>query len=283
MHEWGGQMKTGDSRVVLITGCSSGIGRALAAAFLDQGHRVVATARRPETLNDLAGDRTLILPLDVTDEKGIEDAVSETVHWGGRVDILVNNAGYGLIGPVAELENIDLRRQLETNVVGVVGAIRAVTPHMAAQGDGCIVNIGSVSSTLATPYGGAYSASKAALHLLSDALRPEVAPFGISVVVVRAGAVATNFAATAVDGLERYRDPSSLYHDKIDGIRERAAMSKNLAMPADEFARKIVSAVTRENPPAVLKLGGGARLVPLLAKLPKKVLAWMLGRKFGLR
>ena len=76
MHEWGGQMKTGDSRVVLITGCSSGIGRALAAAFLDQGHRVVATARRPETLNDLAGDRTLILPLDVTDEKSIEVAVS---------------------------------------------------------------------------------------------------------------------------------------------------------------------------------------------------------------
>lgn len=276
-------MNPGVSKVVLITGCSSGIGRALAAAFLDQGHRVVATARRPETLNDLAGERTLILPLDVTDEKSIEDAVSETVQWGGRMDILVNNAGYGLIGPVAELENSDLRRQLETNVVGVVGAIRAVTPHMAAHGGGCIVNIGSVSSTLATPYGGAYSASKAALHLLSDALRPEVAPFGISVVVVRAGAVATNFAATAVDGLERYRDPSSLYHDKIDGIMERAAMSKNLAMPADEFARKIVSEVTRENPPAVLKLGGGARLVPLLAKLPKKVLAWMLGRKFGLR
>lgn len=276
-------MKTGDSKVVLITGCSSGIGRALAVAFSDQGHRVIATARRPETLNDLAGDRTLILPLDVTDEASIVAAVEAAVDWGGRLDILVNNAGYGLIGPVAELESDELRRQLETNVIGVVGAIRSVTPHMAAQGGGCIVNIGSVSSTLATPYGGAYSASKAALHLLSDALRPEVAPFGISVVVVRAGAVATNFAATAVDGLERYRDPSSLYHDRIDGITERAGMSKNLAMPADEFARKIVSAVVREDPPAVLKLGGGARLVPLLAMLPKKMLAWMLGRKFGLR
>lgn len=276
-------MKVEESRVVLITGCSSGIGRALASTFLAQGHRVVATARRPETLADLTGDRTLILPLDVTAETSIEAAVAAAVDWGGRLDILVNNAGYGLIGPVAELENDELRRQLETNVVGVVGMIREVTPHMAAQGGGCIVNIGSVSSTLATPYGGAYSASKAALHLMTDALRPELAPFGISVVVVRAGAVATNFATTALDGLERYRDPSSLYHDKVDGITERAGMSKNLAMPADEFAKKVVAAVVRENPPAVLKLGGGARLVPLLAMLPKKVLSWMLGRKFGLR
>ena len=276
-------MTTRDSKVVLITGCSSGIGRALAVAFLEQGHRVVVTARVPETLEALAGDSTLLLPLDVTDEESIRAAVSAAVDWGGRIDILVNNAGFGLIGPVAELESGDLRRQLETNVVGVVGVIRAVTPHMAAQRGGCIVNIGSVSATLATPYGGAYSASKAALHLLSDALRPEVAPFGISVVVVRAGAVATNFAATADDGFERYRDSSSLYHDKVEGIRERAAMSKNLAMPADEFARKVVRAVTRENPTAVLKLGGGSLLVPMVAKLPKKVLAWALGRKFGLR
>jgi len=276
-------MPASDSKVVLITGCSSGIGRALVSEFLEQGHRVVATARQPETLTDLESEQTLILPLDVTDEKSIEAAVEATLEWGGRVDILINNAGYGLIGPVAELESQELRQQLETNVVGVVGAIRAVTPHMAAQGGGRIVNIGSVSSALATPYGGAYSASKAALHLLSDALRPEVAPFGIVVVVVQAGAVATEFAATAGNGLDRLRVPSSLYHDKVDRIRDRAEMSKNLAMPADGFARKVASAVLRKNPPAVLKLGGGARLVPLLAKLPKKVLAWMLGRKFGLR
>jgi NAD(P)-dependent dehydrogenase (short-subunit alcohol dehydrogenase family) len=184
---------------------------------------------------------------------------------------------------VAELDGDDLRRQLETNVIGAVGMIRAVTPHMAAQGGGCIVNIGSVSSLLATPYGGAYSASKAALHLLSDALRAEVAPFGISVVVVRAGAVATNFPVAAGRGIERYREPSSLYHDHVGGMIERAGMSKNLAMPADAFARKLARAVMRENPPAVLKLGGGAWLVPMLARLPKKFLAWMLGRKFGLR
>ncbi len=276
-------MTNEDGRVALITGCSSGIGRALVEAFLARGLRVVATARRPEALAGLAGDQSLLLPLDVTDGASIEAAVASALDWAGRVDILVNNAGYGLVGPVAELDLDDLRRQLDTNVVGVVGLIQAVTPHMAVQGGGCIVNIGSVSSLLATPYGGAYSASKAALHLLSDALRPEVAPFGISVVAVRAGAVATNFAATAAGGLERYRDPSSLYSDKVEGMEERAGMSKNLAMPADEFARKVARAVTKDNPPAVVKLGGGARLVPLLAKLPKKFLAGMLGRKFGLR
>jgi NAD(P)-dependent dehydrogenase (short-subunit alcohol dehydrogenase family) len=113
-------------------------------------------------------------------------------------------------------------------------------------------------------------------------MRPELAPFGIRVVVVRAGAVATNFPIAAGRGFERYRDSSSLYHDRVAGMEKRAGMSKNLAMPVTDFARKVVRAVSKPNPPAVLKLGGGARLVPLLAMLPKKLQAWMMGRKFGL-
>ena len=267
-------------RVVLITGCSSGIGRALAVAFAEAGLRVVATARQPEVLADIEGADTLVQPLDVTDRSSVEAAVSAALSWAGRVDMLVNNAGYGLIGPVAELDGDDLRRQLETNVVGAVAATQAVVPHMAARGSGCIVNIGSVSALVATPYGGAYSASKAALHLLSDALRSELLPFGIQVVVVRAGAVATRFPEAAARGIERYRDASSLYHDRFDGIVDRAGMSRNLAMPSDAFARRVVRAVTRPNPPAVLKLGGGARLVPALSRLPKKLLARLLAKKF---
>ena len=270
-------------RVVLITGCSSGIGRALAEEFLKRGDRVTATARNPESLADLAGDRCLILPLDVTDGESIDRAVVKTVEWAGRIDILVNNAGYALVGPMAEISLEDLRRQLETNVVGAVAATQAVVPHMAEKGRGCIVNIGSVSSLLATPYGGAYSASKAALHLLSDALRAEVAPFGIHVVVVRAGGVATSFPVAAGKGLDRYRDPTSLYHEKVRAMEERAEMSKNLSMSAADLARRTEDAVTRKNPPAMLKIGGGARLVPAMAMLPKKLLARMLGKKFGLR
>jgi NAD(P)-dependent dehydrogenase (short-subunit alcohol dehydrogenase family) len=276
-------MTRDDQRVVLITGCSSGIGLALAVEFLNRGDRVVATARNPETLADLAGDSCLTLALDVTDGESVDRAVARTVEWAGRIDILVNNAGYALVGPMAEVSIDDFRRQLETNVVGAVAATQAVVPHMAAAGGGCIVNIGSVSSLLATPFGGAYSASKAALHLLSDALRPEVAPFGIHVLVVRAGGVATKFPEAAGKGLERYRDPSSLYHGNVGAMEERAAMSKNLAMSAQGFARRVVDAAKRKNPPAVLKIGGGARIVPAMAMLPKKMLAKLLGKKFGLR
>ncbi len=268
--------------MVLITGCSSGIGRALAVEFLERGDRVAATARNTDSLADLVGDRCLTLALDVTEAESIDRAVAETIGWAGRIDILVNNAGYALVGPVAEVSIADLRRQLETNVVGAVAAVQAVVPHMAAAGGGCIVNIGSVSSLLATPFGGAYSASKAALHLLSDALRPEVAPFGIHVLVVRAGGVATNFPVAAERGLDRFRNPESLYHDRVAAMEARAAMSKNLAMPAAEFARRVADAATSANPPAVLKIGGGARLVPALAMLPKKLLARVLGKKFGL-
>jgi NAD(P)-dependent dehydrogenase (short-subunit alcohol dehydrogenase family) len=269
--------------VALITGCSSGIGRALVSAFRAHGERVVATARKPESIADLAGDGTLCVPLDVTDASSVRAAVEDAEEWGGGIDLLVNNAGYGLIGPVAELSDDELRHQLETNVVGVVRLIRAVVPIMAARRSGRIVNIGSVASLLATPFGGAYSASKASVHLLSDALRPEVAPFGIDVVVVRAGAVATRFADTADRSVDRYLEHGVLYRDYVDGIRQRAAMSRILAMPADVFARRLVAMVSRPNPPALVKLGGGARLVPALAMLPKKVLARTLGRKFGLR
>jgi len=276
-------MGTSETQVALITGCSSGIGRALVGAFVEVGWDVVATARRPESIEDLADERVSCLALDVTEVASIQSAVAQAVAVRGGIHVLVNNAGYGLIGPVAELDSEDLRRQLETNVVGAVEMIRAVMPHMAARRRGCLVNIGSVSSLLATPFGGAYSASKAALHLLSDALRPEVAPFGISVMVVRAGAVATSFPDAAGRGLDRYRDPASLYRDHADGMVERAGMSRNMAMAADEFARKVVRSAISPNPPAVLKIGGGARLVPMLSRLPKKLLARILGRKFGLR
>jgi len=276
-------MRCDPETVVLITGCSSGIGRAVAEESLRRGFRTVATARDPGSIVDLEGDRSLILPLDVTDGASIDRCVDETMEWAGRIDILVNNAGYALVGPVAEVSITDLRRQLETNVIGAVAAIQAVVPHMAAAGRGCIVNIGSVSSLLATPFGGAYSASKAALHLLSDALRPEVAPFGIDVMVVRAGGVATNFPEAAGRGLDRYRDPSSLYHERVAAMEDRAAMSQNLAMNPGDFARRCLDAAERPKPPALLKIGGGARIVPALAMLPKKLLARALGRKFGLR
>ncbi len=267
--------------VVLITGCSSGIGRALAEAFVRKGYRVVATARNVETVASLEGPRVLTSRLDVTQSDDIERVMAEVLAWAGRIDILVNNAGSGLIGPTAELDLDDLRRQFETNIVGPVALIQAVVPQFVAQGSGRIVNIGSVSGVTATPFAGAYCGSKAALHLLSDALRMELAPFGIQVITVQPGAIASDFGAHAADGLERYQ-ADSLYSGIAEFIEARARLSQSDATPAADFAREVVDAVTRPRPPAVLRTGKGSRRLPAIGRLPARIRDRLLGKRFGL-
>ena len=267
--------------VVLITGCSSGIGRALAEEFVRTGHRVVATARNVETVASLQGPCVLTSRLDVTQAEDIERVMAEVLAWAGRIDVLINNAGSGLIGPTAELDLVDLRRQFETNVVGPVALIQAVVPQFVAQGSGRIVNIGSVSGVTATPFAGAYCGSKAALHLLSDALRMELAPFGIQVITVQPGAIASDFGAHAADGLERYQS-GSLYGGIAEFIEARARLSQSDATPAAEFAREVVDAVTRPRPPAVLRSGKGSWRLPAIGRLPAGIRDRLLGKRFGL-
>ncbi len=269
-------------RTVLVTGCSTGLGRALAMAFREAGCRVVATARRPESLDLAPEDDLLPLALDVTDADSIVAAIAAAEAWGPGVDVLVNNAGAGLIGPVAELAPEDLRRQLETNVVGPVELTRAVVPGMARRGSGLIVNIGSVSGLTTTPFAGAYCASKAALHALSEAARLELGRFGIRVVVVQPGAVASRFAASSVAAVKRYRSPASLYSDVADSIERRARLSEDRPTPAEDVARVVVEKVLRRVPPAVIRCGRGATLLPLLGRLPRRLRDRLLRRSFDL-
>lgn len=245
------------------------------------GHRVVATARDVETIASLEDPSVLTSRLDVTQAEDIERVMAEVLAWAGRIDILVNNAGWGLMGPTAELDLVDLRLQFETNVVGPVALIRAVVPQFVAQGSGRIVNIGSVSGVTATPFAGAYCGSKAALHLLSDALRMELAPFGIQVVTVQPGAIASDFGAHAADGLERYQS-DSLYSGIAEFIEARALLSQSDATPAADVARKVVDAVTRPRPPAVLRTGKGSRRLPAIGRLPTRIRDRVLGKRFGL-
>jgi len=270
-----------ENQVVLITGCSSGIGRGLAREFAASGHRVIATARRLESIEDLADDTIHILQLDVTDEKSIEKAVNGAQELCGRIDIVVNNAGYALIGPVAELDLDDLRTQLETNVVGVVAVTRAVVPQMVERGSGRIVNIGSVSGVTATPFSGAYCASKAAVHLISDAVRMELAPFGIRVITVQPGAIESRFGERAGRGVERYRE-GSLYSQVFDSIEARAGASQVGSMPAPDFARLVVDAVTRPSPPAIIRAGKHSVRLPAMAHLPAAIRDRIFSRRFGL-
>lgn len=270
------------NQVVLITGCSSGIGEAMAQEFFQRGHRVVATARKPETIDGDESDRWLKLKLDVTNQKDIKKAISKTLEWAGRIDILVNNAGYALIGPVAELRSDELSTQLNTNVTGPVALIHAVIPHMVSQRSGRIVNIGSVSGIATTPYAGAYCASKAAFHSLSEALRLEVAPFGIDVITVQPGAISSRFGHTASSQLDRYRDPESLYFKVAEFIEARAQLSQEKATSAEEFSRRLADKVTAPRPPIVARIGRGSRLLPLVGSLPRILRDRIMNKRFGL-
>jgi len=183
------------SKVVLITGCSTGIGRHLAQRLTQMGYTVVATARKVETLDDLTV--ALKLPLDVTQTDSVNQAIALTLQQFGRIDVLINNAGYTMLGALEEVSEEQTQQVFDVNVFGALRMIRAVVPHMREQRSGRIINISSIAGKLSTPVNGTYSATKFALEALSDALQMELAPFGIQVVLVEPGAIKTRFDDTA--------------------------------------------------------------------------------------
>ena len=185
------------SKAVLITGCSSGIGEETARRLAAKGWTVYATARRPEQLDELAKHGCRTLALDVTDEGSMRTAVEAVEAEHGAVGALVNNAGYSLSGAVETLPMDDIRREFETNVFGLVRMCQLVLPGMRGAGRGRIVNLSSMGGKLTFPGGGAYHASKYAVEALSDALRFEVAGFGVRVVVIEPGLILTRFGETA--------------------------------------------------------------------------------------
>ena len=190
------------SRVVLITGCSTGIGRATAQRLAARGWKVYATARDVEKIKFLADRGCVVLPLDVTDEASMRAAVGEVERREGSVGVLVNNAGYSQSGAVESVPMEKVRRQFETNVFGLVRMCQLVLPGMRRQGWGRIVNISSMGGRLTFPGGGHYHATKYAVESLSDALRFEVAGFGVGVVVVEPGLIRTGFADAATGSME---------------------------------------------------------------------------------
>jgi NAD(P)-dependent dehydrogenase (short-subunit alcohol dehydrogenase family) len=243
----------------LITGCSTGLGRALAEAVIVAGHQAVVTARdavRVADLVDVDPDRVLALPLDVTDAAQVANAVGQAEERFGRIDVLVNNAGYGYRAAVEEGDEPDIRAQFETHVFGVVTMLKAVLPGMRARRSGAIVNVSTIGVQIMPAGSGYYSASKAALEGLSGALRKEVEPLGISVTVVEPGAFRTDFAGRSLTQsstvIEDYADTAGKRrkeHDRVHGTQ-----------PGDpgKAAHAIIRAVEADEPPAFLLLGSDA-------------------------
>jgi NAD(P)-dependent dehydrogenase (short-subunit alcohol dehydrogenase family) len=236
--------------VVLITGCSSGIGKATALAAAARGHRVYATARDPESLRELAGGgRIRTLALDVTDTNSIGRAVASVLGEAGRLDVLVNNAGYGQYGAVEDVTAEEWRREFDVNLFGAVEVTRAVLPAMRQAQSGTIVNVSSVAGKIAIPFAAPYCASKHALEAASDALRVEVAPFGIRVVVIEPGPITTRFGERARASVARMLEghgPYSAFYRNAERAMDTDFQAGKL--PPEAVARVIVQAIESERP-----------------------------------
>jgi NAD(P)-dependent dehydrogenase (short-subunit alcohol dehydrogenase family) len=252
------------SKAVLITGCSTGIGRAAARHLARQGHTVYATARRPDAIADLrdAGCRTLAL--DVTDEASMRAAVDEVVAAEGAVGALVNNAGYSQSGALESLDLDDVRRQFETNVFGLLRMCQLCLPGMRDQGWGRIVNVSSMGANFVFPGGGVYHATKYAVDALSDALRFEVAGFGVAVAIVQPGIIRTEFSATAAAGLPQDDGPYARFNAAVGqagfDVYEKGPL-RRLGGGPEAVAKAIERAITADRPKIRYRVTPSAHLL----------------------
>jgi NAD(P)-dependent dehydrogenase (short-subunit alcohol dehydrogenase family) len=239
--------------VFLVTGCSSGIGRATAEMAASRGHRVFATARDPESIDGLrAAGAVETLRLDVTRPDEIRGAIAKIEKEAGRLDVVVNNAGYAQMGPVEDISLERWRAEFDANFFGTIAVTQAALPLMRRRHSGTIVNIGSVAGRIAYPFGGAYCSSKHALEALSDALRLEVERFGIRVVLIEPGPILTRFGERVEREVnEMARNPDSPYHDVYDAAFTRFRKeSRNGAAPPEAVARAVLKAAEAKRPSA---------------------------------
>jgi NAD(P)-dependent dehydrogenase (short-subunit alcohol dehydrogenase family) len=254
------------SKAVLITGCSSGIGHATAQHLASKGWKVYATARRPDSISDLEGKGCETLALDVTDEASMQAAVKSMEDAEGAVGVLVNNAGYSQSGAIEDVPMEQVRRQFETNVFGLARMCQLVLPGMRRQGWGKIVNISSMGGRLTFPGGGYYHGTKHAVEAISDALRYEVAGFGVDVVVIEPGLIRTSFGdaaaaatAEAVPTAGPYAEFNAAVVAATKGIYEGGPLSR-LGGGPETVARAVEKAITRRRPKTRYKVTPSARM-----------------------
>jgi NAD(P)-dependent dehydrogenase (short-subunit alcohol dehydrogenase family) len=244
-----------NSRVWLITGASRGLGRALAEAVLEDGGRVLVTARETDTIAELPRSYpgwAATTALDVTDPAAADAAVDRAIDEFGRLDVVVNNAGYGLLGALEELSDGELRSQFETNLFGTLNVTRAVLPRMRGQRSGHIVQISSLSGVAPNPGESAYAGTKAAVEAISQSLAQEAGHLGIKVTIVEPGPVRTEFAGPSLARANPIED----YSESVGRVRELLGeLDGNQPNDPALAARAIIRAVQEDKPPLRLPLG----------------------------
>jgi NADP-dependent 3-hydroxy acid dehydrogenase YdfG len=265
------------SRVWFITGCSSGFGRLLAEEVLKAGDKVVATARNIGKIADLEKkypETARALSLDVTHHAQIKTAVQQALDHFGHIDVLVNNAGYGLMAAIEEAKDEDIRREIDTNVYGVVHVTRALLPHLRARKSGHVINLSSIAGLIATPGLGYYNLTKFAVEGFSEALALEVAPLGIKVTLIEPGPFRTEFlAGSLIESGERIADYAETAGKTLANMRKGNGSQKGDPAKA---VQAIIEVVNLPEPPLRLLLGAIAfkRMHDKVALLERDAKAW---------
>jgi NAD(P)-dependent dehydrogenase (short-subunit alcohol dehydrogenase family) len=269
---------SGISKAILITGCSSGIGRATAERLAGKGHNVYASARSLESIADLEPLGCKLVQLDVTDDASARAAVDQISAAEGAVGALVNNAGYGISGAIEAVSLDEMRREFETNVYGTLRMCQLVLPGMRAQGYGRIVNLSSIAGKVVFPGAGPYASSKYAIEGMTDALRFEVAGFGVAVSIIEPGPIRTNFTSTANSSLpDGYDGPYAAFHAAV-AKADAETDSSAIAGDPEDVAKAIERALTARRPKPRYKVTAVARLIPKLkGALPDRAFELFMG------
>ena len=265
---------TTEKKVALVTGASSGIGKAIVRQLLGDGWVVYGAARRTDKMDDIAKEGAKTLSLDVTDETSMKRGIDALLAAEGRIDALVNNAGYGSYGALEEVPIEEARRQFDVNVFGVVRLTQLVLPAMRAAKSGTIVNIGSMGGRIWMPIGGWYHATKHAIEVLSDTLRLEVKPFGIRVVLVQPGSIASEWAGISADNLEK-ASVGTAYGALTTPTTKLLRRAAGNAAPPEVVARAVSRAVNSRSPARRYAVPFDAKMLIFLVRwLPQ----WMWER-----
>ncbi len=278
-------------KVVLITGASSGVGKALAELLSAKGYRVYGTSRKPPAAGEDDGAGSVdghesregffkLIPLDVCDQKSVKAAVEHVMEEEGRIDVLVNNAGYCLAGAVEDTTYYEALRQFDTNFFGVIRMCREVIPIMRERQSGKIINVSSVAGLISVPFQSMYSASKYALEAISEAMRIEVKPFGIKVSLIEPGDIKTGFTKNRQTVVNAGSE--SAYRTRFEKAVE-AMVRSELNGPGPEYAaRAIAEVIESDNPPVRKVVGFQYKLIVLLKRLlPARLVEYLVEKVYS--